>query len=111
MIARPRISQNEWKAAEKGGFEVGNFALFCYPALHDQHGPAGAERGLRGREGVRRALRRRRVAAEERRRARHEARGHARARRGLQRAAVGADARLDAKRGAAVAAGAHAPGL
>ena len=32
MIARPRISQNEWKTAEKGAFEVGNFALFCCPA-------------------------------------------------------------------------------
>ena len=31
MIARPRISQNERKTAEKGAFEVGNFALFCCP--------------------------------------------------------------------------------
>ena len=29
MIARPKISRNEWKTAEIGAFEVGNFA----PAL------------------------------------------------------------------------------
>merc|ERR1712091_831378 len=33
MIARPKISRNEWKTAEKGAFEVGNFALFCCPAV------------------------------------------------------------------------------
>ena len=27
MIARPKISRNEWKPAERGAFEVGNFAL------------------------------------------------------------------------------------
>ncbi|KAK7254441.1 hypothetical protein SO694_0040800 [Aureococcus anophagefferens] len=32
MIARPKISRNEWKTAEIGAFEVGNFALFCCPA-------------------------------------------------------------------------------
>ena len=31
MIARPKISRNEWKPAEIGAFEVGNFALFCCP--------------------------------------------------------------------------------
>ena len=32
MIARPKISRNEWKTAEIGAFEVGNFALLCCPA-------------------------------------------------------------------------------
>ena len=32
MIARPKISRNEWKTAEIGAFEVGNFALFSCPA-------------------------------------------------------------------------------
>jgi len=31
MIARPKISRNEWKTAEIGAFEVGNFALLCCP--------------------------------------------------------------------------------
>ena len=31
MIARPKISRNEWKTAEKGAFEVGNFALLSCP--------------------------------------------------------------------------------
>ena len=31
MIARPKISRNEWKTAERGAFEVGNFAPFCCP--------------------------------------------------------------------------------
>ena len=31
MIARPKVSQNEWKTAEKGAFEVGNFALLSCP--------------------------------------------------------------------------------
>ena len=31
MIARPKISQNEWKTAERGAFEVGNFALLSCP--------------------------------------------------------------------------------
>ncbi|KAK7254147.1 hypothetical protein SO694_0000834 [Aureococcus anophagefferens] len=31
MIARPKISRNEWKTAEIGAFEVGNFALFSCP--------------------------------------------------------------------------------
>ena len=31
MIARPKISRNEWKTAERGAFEVGNFALFSCP--------------------------------------------------------------------------------
>ena len=33
MIARPKISRNEWKTAEIGAFEVGNVALFSCPAL------------------------------------------------------------------------------
>jgi len=31
MIARPKISRNEWKTAEIGAFEVGNFALLSCP--------------------------------------------------------------------------------
>jgi hypothetical protein len=31
MIARPKISRNEWKPAELGAFEVGNFALLSCP--------------------------------------------------------------------------------
>ena len=31
MIARPKISRNERKSAEKGAFEVGNFAPFSCP--------------------------------------------------------------------------------
>ena len=31
MIARPKISRNEWKPAERGAFEVGNFALLSCP--------------------------------------------------------------------------------
>ena len=31
MIARPKISRNEWKSTEIGAFEVGNFALFSCP--------------------------------------------------------------------------------
>jgi tryptophanyl-tRNA synthetase len=31
MIARPKISRNEWKTIEIGAFEVGNFALFSCP--------------------------------------------------------------------------------
>ena len=31
MIARPKISQNEWKTTAIGAFEVGNFALFSCP--------------------------------------------------------------------------------
>ena len=30
-IARPKISRNEWKPAERGAFEVGNFALLSCP--------------------------------------------------------------------------------
>ena len=40
MIARPKISRNEWKTTEIGAFEVGNFALFSCP---------GAERRERAR--------------------------------------------------------------
>ena len=31
MIARPKISQNEWKTAEIGAFEGGHVALLCCP--------------------------------------------------------------------------------
>jgi hypothetical protein len=31
MIARPKISRNEWKSAEKGAFEMENFAPFSCP--------------------------------------------------------------------------------
>jgi len=31
MIARPKVSQNEWKTAEIGAFDVGKFALSCRP--------------------------------------------------------------------------------
>ena len=31
MIARPKISRNEWKTIEIEAFEVGNFALFSCP--------------------------------------------------------------------------------
>ena len=40
MIARRKISRNEWKTTEIGAFEVGNFALFSCP---------GAERRERAR--------------------------------------------------------------
>ena len=33
MIARPKISRNEWETAEIGAFEVGNFALLSCPAM------------------------------------------------------------------------------
>ena len=33
MIARPKISRNEWKSAEISAFEVGNFAPFSYPGF------------------------------------------------------------------------------
>jgi len=34
MIARPKISRNEWKPAERGAFEVGNFALLSCPGIY-----------------------------------------------------------------------------
>ena len=49
MIARPKISRNEWKTAEKGAFEVGKFALSRRPG-----GDVGQDgRGGPGREGRR----------------------------------------------------------
>jgi len=33
MIARPKMSRNEWNTAEIGAFEVGNFALFSCPGV------------------------------------------------------------------------------
>jgi tRNA-splicing endonuclease subunit Sen2 len=41
MIARPKISRNEWKTTEIGAFEVGNFAPFSCPG-------GGAARRTRG---------------------------------------------------------------
>ena len=35
MIARPKISRNERKPAERGAFEVGNFAPFSCPGHYD----------------------------------------------------------------------------
>ena len=42
MIARPKISRNAWKPAERGAFEVGNFALLSCPGLQmpDYYGSA-----------------------------------------------------------------------
>ena len=34
MIARPNISRNEWITAERGAFDVGNFAPSCCPGGH-----------------------------------------------------------------------------
>ena len=34
MIARPKISRNEWNTAERGAFEVGHVALFSCPGDH-----------------------------------------------------------------------------
>ena len=34
MIARPKISRNEWKMAERGAFEVGNFAPLSCPGAN-----------------------------------------------------------------------------
>ena len=34
MIARPKISRNEWKTTERGTFEVGNVALFSCPGAY-----------------------------------------------------------------------------
>ena len=36
MIARPRISRNEWKMTEIGAFQVGNFALFSCPGAYHE---------------------------------------------------------------------------
>merc|ERR1712091_739986 len=41
MIARPKISRNEWKSAELGAFEVGNFALLSCPGAASSR-PAAA---------------------------------------------------------------------
>ena len=43
MIARPKISRNEWKTTDIGAFEVGNFAPFCCP------GPLRPSRRVRAR--------------------------------------------------------------
>ena len=45
MIARPKISRNEWKTAEIGAFEVGNFALFCCPAPNVRTGMRASSQG------------------------------------------------------------------
>jgi hypothetical protein len=48
MIARPKISRNEWKTAESGAFEVGNFAPFSCPGFDDaKGGVAGFVAGAR----------------------------------------------------------------
>ena len=36
MIARPKVSQNEWKTAEIGAFEVGDFALLSCPGAVEE---------------------------------------------------------------------------
>ena len=40
MIARPKISRNEWKTAERGAFEVGNVAPFSRTACDESAPPA-----------------------------------------------------------------------
>ena len=54
MIARPKISRNEWKTVEIGAFEVGNVAPFSCSALRRRR----VERGealdvVDGRDGLR----------------------------------------------------------
>ena len=44
MIARPKISRNEWKTAETGAFEVGHVALLSSFAAADSRSDM-AERG------------------------------------------------------------------
>ena len=53
MIARPKISQNEWKPAEIGAFEVGNFALLSCPARDHRRGDDRQQTGEEQREGER----------------------------------------------------------
>ena len=36
MIARPKVSRNEWKTTEVGAFEVGNFAPFSCPGAMEE---------------------------------------------------------------------------
>ena len=43
MIARPKISRNEWKPAEIGAFEVGNFALLSCPGAYQGFASGDAE--------------------------------------------------------------------
>ena len=43
MIARPKNSRNEWKTAEIGAFEVGNFALFSCPGAYQGFASGDAE--------------------------------------------------------------------
>ena len=83
MIARPKISRNEWKPAEIGAFEVGNFALFCCPAVDvvvvevgDDRPPREAqeEAPLRAQRYVRRRVDVARVAGVAERRRRRAAR-------------------------------------
>ena len=45
MIARPKISRNEWKTAEIGAFEVGNFALLSCPDDGRRRRHVGAGQG------------------------------------------------------------------
>ena len=56
MIARPKISRNEWKLAEVGAFEVGNFSLSRAAPEEARvddggEGRRGEEVGPRGLEG------------------------------------------------------------
>ena len=54
MIARLKISRNEWKSAEKGAFEVGNFAPFScpgLPTLHQYYARRVAPDGRSGQDG------------------------------------------------------------
>ena len=96
MIARPKISRNEWEMAEIGAFEVGNFALLCCPVgdvaagrgPHVEGAVAEGEDAVEGRTEARRR-------AAGRRRAADDAGGRA-----AVRAAAGAGARDDDTAGA-----------
>ena len=52
MIARPKVSRNEWTTAERGAFEVGHVALFSRPVGDARRGlrdvARGAPRDFRG---------------------------------------------------------------
>ena len=53
MIARPKTSRNEWKTAEIGAFEVGNFALLCCPGRRRERLEARRVREHAGEEAAR----------------------------------------------------------
>jgi len=48
MIARPKISRNEWKTAERGAFEVGNVALLSCPGSGPRRARRRRRRSTRG---------------------------------------------------------------